>query len=41
MITPATPGVYLAIFADDSCIYTTDRKAGYILRKIAARSQLN
>jgi len=32
--TPQTPGVYLALFADDTCIYTTDRKEGYILRKI-------
>jgi len=32
--TPQTPGVYLALFADDTCIYTTDRKEGYVLRKL-------
>jgi hypothetical protein len=32
--TPQTPGVYLATFADDTCIYTTDRKEGYVLRKL-------
>jgi hypothetical protein len=29
-----TPGVYVALFADDTCIYTTDLKAGYVLRKL-------
>jgi len=29
-----TPGVYLALFAGDTCIYTTDRKEGYVLREI-------
>jgi hypothetical protein len=32
--TPQTPGVNLALFADDSCLYATDRKEGYVLRKI-------
>jgi hypothetical protein len=31
---PQTPGVYLALFADDTCIYTTDRKEGHVLRKL-------
>jgi hypothetical protein len=26
--------VYLGLLADDTCIYTTDRKDGYILRKL-------
>jgi hypothetical protein len=29
-----TPGVYLGLFADDTCIYATDRKEGYVLRKL-------
>jgi hypothetical protein len=32
--TPQTPGVNLALFADDTCLYVTDRKEGYVLRKI-------
>jgi hypothetical protein len=32
--TPQTPGVYLGLFADDTFIYATDRKAGYVLRKL-------
>jgi hypothetical protein len=32
--TPQTPGVNLALFADDTCPYATDRKEGYVLRKI-------
>jgi hypothetical protein len=32
--TPQTPGVNLALFADDTCIYATDLKEGYVLRKI-------
>jgi hypothetical protein len=27
-------GVNLALFADDTCLYATDRKEGYVLRKI-------
>jgi hypothetical protein len=32
--TPQTPGVYLGLFADDTYIYATDRKEGYVLRKL-------
>jgi hypothetical protein len=32
--TPQTPGVYLGLFADDTCIYATDRKESYVLRKL-------
>jgi hypothetical protein len=33
--TPSqTPGVNLALFADDTCIYATDRKEGYVLRRV-------
>jgi hypothetical protein len=32
--TPQTSGVNLALFADDICLYTTERKEGYVLRKI-------
>jgi hypothetical protein len=32
--TPQTSGVNLALFADDACLYATDRKEGYVLRKI-------
>jgi hypothetical protein len=32
--TPQTPGVYPALFVDDTCMYTTDRKEGYVLRKL-------
>jgi hypothetical protein len=32
--TPQIPGVYLALIADDTCVYTTDRKEGYVLRKL-------
>jgi retron-type reverse transcriptase len=31
---PQNPGVNLALFADDTCLYATDRKEGYVLRKI-------
>jgi hypothetical protein len=31
---PQTPCVNLALFADDTCLYATDRKEGYVLRKI-------
>jgi hypothetical protein len=31
---PQTPGVYLGLFADDTCIYATDREEGYALRKL-------
>jgi hypothetical protein len=29
-----TPEVYLPLFVDDTHIYTTDRKEGYVLRKL-------
>jgi hypothetical protein len=32
--TPRTRGVYLGLFADDTCIYATDRKEGYVLRML-------
>jgi hypothetical protein len=32
--TPQTPGVYLGLFGDDTCIYATDHKEGYVLRKL-------
>jgi hypothetical protein len=32
--TPQTPGVNLALFADDTCLYVTHLKEGYFLRKI-------
>jgi len=32
--TPQTPGVHLALFADDTCLYTTDRRESYVLRKL-------
>jgi hypothetical protein len=31
--TPQPIGGHLAIFADDICLYATERKEGYILRK--------
>jgi hypothetical protein len=31
---PQTPGVNLALFADDTCLYATDHKEDYVLRKI-------
>jgi hypothetical protein len=27
---PQTHGVYLALFADDTCLYATDRKEGFV-----------
>jgi hypothetical protein len=32
--TPQTPGVYLALFADDTCLYAADCKEGCFLRKL-------
>jgi hypothetical protein len=32
--TPQTSGINLALFADNTCLYATDRKEGYVLRKI-------
>jgi hypothetical protein len=31
---PQSQGVHLALFADDTCLYATDLKEGYILRKL-------
>jgi retron-type reverse transcriptase len=31
---PQNQGVHLALFADETCIYCTDRKEGYVLRKL-------
>jgi hypothetical protein len=32
--TPQTPGLYLGLFAVDTCIYATVSKAGYVLGKL-------
>jgi hypothetical protein len=32
--TPQTIGVHLALFADDTCLYVTERKESYVLRKL-------
>jgi hypothetical protein len=32
--TPQTIGVHLPLFADNTCLYATDRKAGYVLSKL-------
>jgi hypothetical protein len=32
--TPQTIGVHLALFADDTSLYATERKEGYVLRKL-------
>jgi hypothetical protein len=32
--TPHTPRVYQGLFANDTCIYATDGKEGYVLRKL-------
>jgi hypothetical protein len=29
---PQTPAVYLALFADDTSLYATDRKEGFVVR---------
>jgi hypothetical protein len=34
MIPPLTPRVYLGLFADGTCIYATNRKEAYVLRKL-------
>jgi hypothetical protein len=31
---PQTHGVYLALFADDICLYTTDCKEDFVVRKL-------
>jgi hypothetical protein len=32
--TPQTIGVHPALFADDTCLYATERKEDYVLRKL-------
>jgi hypothetical protein len=32
--TPQTLEVYVALFANDTCLYYTDREEGYVLRKL-------
>jgi hypothetical protein len=34
MIPLKTSGINLVLFADDTCLYATDRNEGYVLRKI-------
>jgi hypothetical protein len=31
---PQTPGVYVAFFADDNCLYATDLKEGFVVRNL-------
>jgi hypothetical protein len=31
---PQTADVYLALFAEDTCLYATDLKEGFVLRKL-------
>jgi hypothetical protein len=31
---PQTSGVYVALFADDTCLSATDRKEGFVVRKL-------
>jgi hypothetical protein len=31
---PQTPGVHLALFTGDTCIYATDSEGSYVLRKL-------
>jgi hypothetical protein len=35
---PLTRGVHLALFADNTCLYVTDRKEGFTVRKLHAAS---
>jgi hypothetical protein len=32
--TPQAIGVHLSLFPDDTCLYATERKKGYVLRKL-------
>jgi hypothetical protein len=32
--TPQAIGAHLALFADDTCLYATEHKEGYVLRKL-------
>jgi hypothetical protein len=31
---PQTHGVYVALFADDTCLYASDRKEGFVVRNL-------
>jgi hypothetical protein len=31
---PQTPGAYIALFANDTCVYETDRKERFVVRKL-------
>jgi hypothetical protein len=31
---PQAIGVHLALFTDDTCLYATEHKEGYVLRKL-------
>jgi hypothetical protein len=33
-VAPKIRGVYLALFADDTCLYATDGKEGFLVRKL-------
>jgi hypothetical protein len=33
-VTPKTFSVNLALFADDTCLYSTERKEAYVLRNL-------
>jgi hypothetical protein len=37
---PQTYSVHLALFADDTCLYATDRKEGFVVRKLQRRLSL-
>jgi hypothetical protein len=39
--TPQTHGVHLAVFAGDTCLYATERKEGYVMRKRQRGHKLN
>jgi hypothetical protein len=39
--TPQTIGVHLAFFADDTCLYETERKEGLCPKKTSAWAQLS
>jgi hypothetical protein len=35
---PQSQRIHLALFADDTCLYATDRKEGFIIRKLQRAS---
>jgi hypothetical protein len=41
LIPPQPIGVHLALFADDTYLYATEHKEGYVLKKTSAWAQLN